>query len=190
MDEAQVASIVRRVIRKELIAALMGQVVSNTDQFRTVMQRFASEGEIPNLRNIQPYGFGSRAPAGTQAVVSPIGHDPSHLNVLGHFDSNRPTMNDGETILYDQFGHAIYLSSSKIQVGSKASANPAVLGDILQEFCDAICNAFLNAPQIGECAVGNVYLDPGVRTAIKNAQTEFVDTASTNFVSQKVFTER
>jgi len=55
---------------------------------------------------------------------------------------------------------------------------------------DGILNAILNAAQIGQCAVGPVALDPGIRSQLASLQSEYVDTASTNFLGQKNFVER
>lgn len=132
MNESDIIRLVRRVIRQELAPILLGSVVSNQDQNRTTIQHFATSSPIPKLRNIQPYGVASRAPPGTACLTIPIDGDPTHLNMVGHFDQSRPSMANGETILYDAFGHIVYLSDTKMQFGSKTSANPMMLGDIVQ----------------------------------------------------------
>lgn len=134
MTEYDVIRIVKQTLEQQLAPTLMALVTSNSDQFRSSVQRFPSDAGMNNLRNIQPFGVASRAPAGTQALTTPINYDPTQINIVGHFDSSRPSMNDGETILYDAHGHVVYLSESKMQFGSKASANPMVLGDLLQTF--------------------------------------------------------
>lgn len=139
MTEAQLMKFIRQVIREELAPILMGSVVSNQDQNRSTVQRFNSEGPIQNLRNVQPFGVSSRAPAKTPALIIPINGDPSHLNMVGHFDESRPTGADGETLLYDAFGHIIFMSETKIQVGSKTSAENMVLGKVFKnDFADPL----------------------------------------------------
>lgn len=190
MTESQILKLIKDTVRRELAPILMATLVSNESQNRSTVQRFQTEGAISNLRNIQSYGLASRAPAGTQALTVPVDGNATHLNMVGHFDENRPTMNDGETVLYDAYGHVIYLSQSKIQFGSKASANPMVLGDILQTLMDGILDAILNAPQLVQTPLGPGWLDPSIRSQLASLQSDFVDNADTNFLSKKAFTER
>ena len=190
MDESRIRALIREMMQQELAPILLASIVSNESNTRSTIKRFASDSPIQKVRNIQPFGVSSKAPVGTQAFIVPVNSDPTHLNMNGNFDEQKPDTADGETILYDAFGHRIYLSQSGLQFGSKSSANPMVLGDILQQFCDAICNALLQSPQVGFCAVGPVYLDPDIRSQVAQAQQDFVDDASTNFLSQKAFTER
>jgi hypothetical protein len=70
------------------------------------------------------------------------------------------------------------------------NSNPPVLGDVLQTFCTNVLNAFLNAAEIGSCAVGPVVLDPGIRTILNQELQNHVTTASTNFLSQNNFVDR
>ena len=132
MTESEIIQLVKRVVAEAIAPILMSTVTKNTDQFRTSVQRFPSDPGVNGLRNIQPFGLSSRAPAGTSALVVPVSGDASHLNVVGHFDANKPSENDGETILYNAFGQMVYLSDGKLQFGSKASANPMMLGDLVQ----------------------------------------------------------
>lgn len=191
MVDPEVIRQIKKIVREEMAKVLKATVTANQDALTVSVRRFASDSGMPGLKKIQPYGLSSRAPAGTPTVILPVDNNPSHLNTVGEIDPNRPNQNDGETILYDAYGHIVYLSQSKMQFGSKGSANPMVLGDILQEFEDQVWNAILNASQIGWAAGGiPVFLDPGIRSTITTAKENLVDEASTNFLSQKCFTER
>jgi hypothetical protein len=70
------------------------------------------------------------------------------------------------------------------------ATEPLVLGNVMKSFSDAWMNAILEAPQIGQCAVGPVFLDPDLAMSLAMIQNQYVDTASTNFLSQFAFTER
>ena len=132
MNESQLMSIIRRVVRQELSAVLLGKVTSNESQTRLSMQHFSTAAGLQNIRSIQPFGVSSRAPVGTPVVTAPVNHDHTHIISLGNFDENRPTTNDGETILYDAYGHIVYLSETKMQFGSKTSAENMVLGQVFK----------------------------------------------------------
>lgn len=134
MTEQEIVRLVRKTIMMELAPILMGSVVSNETQSRNTVQRVASEGTISNVRVVQPYGFSSRAPAGTTTTIVPVQHDPTNLMTIGNFDEQRTVTEDGEVALYNQFGQIIYLSDGKIQVGSKAADENLVLGKVFKQW--------------------------------------------------------
>lgn len=148
MTEGQVRGVIRKVIRQELAQILLGSTTANKDQFYSSVQRF-DETPIDNNRKILPFGISSRAPVGTQGLVVPVNGDPTHLVVVGDFDANRPTLNDGESMLYDQFGHVVYCSESKIQIGTKAAAENFVLGQVFKTFANNLLQAIAEHTHIG-----------------------------------------
>lgn len=182
MTESEIIQLVKRVVAETLAPILMSTVTKNQDQFKTNVQRFPSDPGVNSLRNIQPFGLGSRAPSGTSAIVIPVNGDASHLNVVGHFDSGRPTMNDGETILYDAHGHMVYLSESKMQFGSKASANPMMLGDLTQTLLSNFLELFI---QHSHAAPGYPPTNAADATTIKASPVD-----DGTLVSGKAFTEK
>lgn len=85
-----------------------------------------------------PYGIVSRAPAGTAQVTARQGDHPGNRLVLLHRDKNRPTLaNEGEVMLYDNFGNQIYLKNGEIQIGAGASKAAARAGDPVSVFPSA-----------------------------------------------------
>ena len=149
MTEAEMIRLVKRVVRQELAPILMGVISSNQDQNRSTVSRFDLDSQIPRLRNIQPYGVASRAPAGTECLTIPINADPTHINMVGHYDKSRPSMADGETILYDAYGHLVYLSETKMQFGSKASSENMILGQVFKTMMDTLLTAIENHTHVG-----------------------------------------
>lgn len=149
MNESEIRRLIKDAIREELAPVLMAFVTANATQLRSSVKNFATAGEISNLRSIQPFGFGSRAPVQTPALVIPIAGDPTHLVIAGHFDANRPSHNNGETVLYDNFGHIVYLSSTKMQFGSKASAENMVLGQVFKTMMDTLLEAIATHTHTG-----------------------------------------
>jgi phage gp45-like len=149
MTEAETIRMVRQIIRTELAAIFMGNVQSNESQTRSTAKRFSNEAPIGNMRSIQPYGISSRAPAQTQGLIVPVNGDPTHLLLLGHFDEARPVGADGETFLYNEFGQMVYLSNGKIQVGTKASAENLVLGQVFKTFMTNLLTQLQEETHIG-----------------------------------------
>ncbi len=149
MSDSDIIRLIKQTVTDMLAPILMGAVVSNDTQTRSTVQRFNSEAPIPGLRNIQPFGVSSKALPQTSALIIPIAGDPSHLNMVGHFDEAKPTGQDGETLLYDAYGHIIYLSQTKMQFGSKASAENMVLGQVFKTFMDNLLTQLQNETHIG-----------------------------------------
>lgn len=149
MTESDILRMISQVVKQELAAIRMATINSNQDQNRSTFQHFSSSSPIQNARNIQPFGISSRAPAGTSCLAIPIAYDPTHINVVGHFDESRPTGEDGETLLYNSFGQLIYLSDGKIQIGSKAAAENLVLGQVFKTFAANLLELIANHTHAG-----------------------------------------
>lgn len=182
MEEYDVIRIVRQVLMNELPPIVMGIVQANSDGARTTVTRFYSEPPRSNLRSIAPYGFASKAPPGTQAFIVPAGGDQTNLNVVGHFDPNRPPLGDGEVALYDAYGHALYLSRNKIQLGTEASSENLVLGQVLKTMLSALLDAVANHTHAG---IGAPPTNAAAFTSLKSSP---VDDGA--MLSNVAFTER
>ena len=191
MEEYELIPIIRQAIRQELAPILMGKIRSTDGTFRATAKRFTSESDLSNLRILHPYGLASRPKADTECVILPVFNDPTHLNVLTQHDSNRPQIQDGEVCLYGPDGQVIYMKSGgEIHQGSMAASEPVVLGNILKAFLEAVLNAFLQATEIVETPTGPGFLSPQIRTQLTQLMNQYMDTASTNILSQKNFVER
>ena len=109
-------------------------------------------------------------------------------------------------VLYGPDGQVVYMQAGgKILIGSKAAASPLVLGDILQAFCDqliSIVSGIVSDISTGPVAITTTPGNPAptypalvtaleARTAaLTSAKSQYVDTASSNFLSKDNFTER
>lgn len=190
MNDGEIISIIKSEIRKHMTMFFSGLVDSNTNMAESVTQLYGQQDTNVNIPNVRTFGIASRAPEGTIAAVAKTGMDPRSKIIIGHVDQKPPAMNAGETVLYDAYGHEIRIEQKAMKFGSANSNSPMVLGDVLQEYETEVLNAVLQAAQIGVCAVGPVFLDPGIRTKLTAAKLKFIDTASTNILSQLSFTER
>ena len=167
MTEGDVYQLFRKFMRQELAPIVMGQIVSNESDTRSTIQRFSNEAPRENIRNVQPFGLASKAPAGTSAFIVPAGFDPTNQNILGHFDeANKPVLNDGEVALYDAYGHVLYLSNGKIQLGSEASAENMVLGQVFKKFASDLLDAIANHTHPG---IGSPPSNMAKFTALKSS---------------------
>lgn len=191
MNESDVIRLIKQVIRKEMAQILMGTLVSNQDKFRSTAQRF-DESPTDQMRRIQPFGLSSRAPAKTPCLIVPVAGDPSHLNIVGDFDTNKPEVADGEALLYGADGQVIFMKTGgTIHQGTKTAASPVVLGDILQQALDSIIEHITQSTQIAFDSFGlPCILDPTVKVNLTTDKTNYVDDASTNILAQKNFVER
>lgn len=187
MTESEIRRLIRAEIREALAPIMMGFVVSNENVQRSTMKRTSMEGPTPNVRNIQPFGISSKAPPATEALFVPVNGDPTHVNMVGHFDKAKPEVTkDGETSLYDSFGHEVYLSENKMQFGSQASANPMMLGDVVQQLFSTLLELIASHNHIGNL---------GYPTGVPSNAAQFTELKASPvddgaIISDKCFTEK
>ncbi len=99
----------------------------------------------------------------------------------------------GHTITNSRQGKKNYVGSdTKVGLGriDVEPTEPLVLGNVLISALQALVNAFLTVPQIGQCSVGPVVLDGSVIAALNQFVSTYVTAPGSNIVSQIVFTER
>lgn len=149
MTESQVLALITQVVRSEISKIRLSTIVQNESQTRMQTKPNKTEGPIGKIRSVQPFGVSSRANPGTAVVQAPIGNDPTHVVTLGHFDENRPTGADGETLLYNAYGQLVYLSNGKIQIGTKAAAENLVLGQVFKTFASQVLQLIIDHKHIG-----------------------------------------
>ena len=205
MDPALVRFI-REEIKKSMNVVLTGQALLATEQDCSVVNLFPGMQPIEKIPVAHPYGFVSSAIDTTLAVTVRLGEHVGNRLVILHRDTNRPSdINTGETVMYSATGHQVRCELTGIKIGSKNASNPLVLGDILQNYLDAIYTSIqnlYNAVIAGTTALTTV---PGSPTApnpliattlttdlanLTTAKLQYSDTPATNFVSLVNMTER
>lgn len=192
MNEYEIPKLVRQIVREEMAPLLMGKVVSTQSKMRATAQRFSGENEIANQRILSSYGFASRPKPGVECLVAPVAGDATHLNVLTHFDANRPDIDEGEAILYGADGQVIFMKNGgTIHQGTKTANEPVVLGNVLKDFLQAYISQFIESPQLGlDSFALPIYLDIDILAQFLSQRLQYITTASTNIVGQKNFVER
>lgn len=141
MDHSEILSLLRREIRREINIILSGQAGTNTQFVETIENML---GGMPNIKDrpvMHPYGFVSRAPRGTISVVGRQGEHFGNRIILGHRDGNRPSLEEGETILYNQFGRAVKVLTNKILIGDDDSTENVVLGQVFKTMMSTVLEA-------------------------------------------------
>lgn len=136
MDSFTSSDLISR-IKKEIetssdviLSGQSGQTTRYTESINSMVAGYPTMEDKPVMH---PYGYSSRAPSGTVSIVAKQGNHPGNRVVLGHKDVNRPEINSGDVILYNQYGQEIYLEDGEIHIGKKTSNNPAVVGNELKE---------------------------------------------------------
>lgn len=71
---------------------------------------------IQDVEHIQQFGFTSHPPAGTEAIILPLGGASSHAIVIGteHSSYRIQALDSGEVAIYNQSGASITLKNGKI----------------------------------------------------------------------------
>lgn len=112
---------VRQEIARQLNVILSGVCESTRDvETESIGQLYPGMPTIENRPVMHPYGFASRAPAGTIEVVAKQGADPSNRIVIGHRDAKRPKdIDEGESAIYSKGGWAVTVKNDSVKIASK-----------------------------------------------------------------------
>jgi hypothetical protein len=191
MDNSEIRKMIQDEVKRQMNVIIHGAAGANDSQTETISQMFPGMTDIPARPVMHPYGFSSRATPGTIQVVGRVGEHIGNRMVLGHRDGKRPAdLQPGEVVLYNSTGQAFYIRQGKVQLGSGSSSEPMVLGNVLMKCLTDLMAAFTESPQVVQTAVGPGFLDPAVRQKLMTVLQTYIQTASTNVVSQLTFTER
>lgn len=192
MERWEIEKIIRDTVKQELATIMMATVTATASSQRATAQRYPGENAVPNQRIISPYGFASRPTDGTQCVTAPIAHDPTHLNIMGCHDIERPELEKGESAVYGSDGQLIHFKTGgTIHQGSKAADEPVVLGNVLVEFMTEILNEFIQRNPIAYDSFGlPVVWNPETLLKFQEWLIKYLQDDSTNIIGQKNFVER
>jgi hypothetical protein len=129
-------------------------------------------------------------------VASVDGHPDESFIIksITNSDEQIPQLaEDGSMVKYARAGKmAFFGSDTKIGLARPDinPSSPLVLGDVVLNALNALANAFLTAPQIGQSSAGPVTLDPSVVESLEEFQETYLTDQATNILSQIAFTER
>lgn len=194
------------MIRQEIKILLTAQTgVLNDSVSETIDNLYPGVGSLFGKPVMHPYGFTSRATPGTIQMVGKVGDHPGARVILGHLDKEPPKLDlVGESVMYDAYGHEVRLSALKIQVGSKSSDEPQVLGNVLKSFLtalvaqvDFIFDHLISGDVATVTSAGNPTAPGPVaplaviqKALLATQKAQYLTVPLTNIVSLKVFSER
>lgn len=194
MMDAEAVRFVRQEIERQLNVILTGSAGA-TDQFKeTISNQFPGMPDIPGRPVMHPYGLVSRAPQGTLSVTGRMGEHVGNRMVLGHRDKNRPSLAEGEVMLYNEFGQQMYvkngnviLNAKKVSLGSAAAAEPFVLGNVFQAMMETVLEAI--ATHTHASNVPSAPTSPPLNAAVFEAQ-KASPVADKVILSDEIFGEK
>lgn len=188
---------IRQAIREEIkhtMAVLLPGLVgkANTTQSESIDQPYIGMAEMPERPIMHPYGLVSRAPKGTTSIHGRMSGHASNRFVLGHMDNERKNIdcNQGEVVLYNQYGQQIRLENGKIALGKKVDEQ-AVLGNVLAEFIGKLIDELETGDLVITTTPGNPTApNPTAVARFEILRTQYLDTEATNILSQETYLER
>ena len=183
---------IRDEVKRLMDVLLPAKAGVTTAQSEDIKELFPQMPTIQTRPVMHPYGLSSRAPTDTRSIIGRVGEHTTARIILGHLDDERAnmTMNEGEVVLYNQYGQQIRLEENKINLGESAD-EAAVLGDTLVEMLGKVLDILI---------AGNflIVTGPGSPTApnptevlkLTQYKSQYLTTAATNILSQETFLER
>lgn len=134
MTDAELRKLIKSEIKGQLNILLFGQSQNSTGQTEDIQDLFPGMPGIVDRPVMHPFGFVSRAVAGTIQVIGRIGEHFGNRMVLGHRDKDRPTsLAEGECALYSVGKYQVRVLKDKIQLGKDGVYETAVVGEKLVE---------------------------------------------------------
>lgn len=149
MIQSEVRRFIQQEIRRQMNIVLSGKAGANDQFTETIDEMFPGMPGMLSRPVMHPYGLVSRAPMGTLSVTARQGDHTGNRLVLGHRDVNRPSLEEGEVQLYNEFGQAVYLKNGSVHLGEAGASNPAVLGDELKAFLSDLIQWLLTHTHVG-----------------------------------------
>jgi phage gp45-like len=183
---------IRDEVRRVLDVLLVAKAGETTAQTETIDELYPQMAKIAERPVMHPYGLVSRAKQTTKSVIGRVGEHTTSRIILGHMDADRDniSLNEGEVVLYNQYGQQIRLEDGKINLGEN-SDEPAVLGQQLVDFLTEIIDILIAGNLCLTTTAGNpTASNPTVAAQLNTFKSKYLTTASTNIVSQEVFLER
>lgn len=141
---------IRQLIDQRMNIILPGVSQNAQGRREDVANRFPGLPVITDRPVMSPWGFISRAPAGTPQVTGRMGADPRNVMVLGHMDLSPPSVDAGETAIYSstvvfkllkdklqllqqQSGFSLEATSTAVTGGQNTTQETLVAGETLVE---------------------------------------------------------
>lgn len=143
MIDAELRRYIEEKIKEHLNIILTAQTDSSKGKTETISNLFPGMPSIPDRPVMAPFGFSSKAPKGTKAMVGQHGDFKGNRVVLGHRDEDRPTgIDEGEAIMYSIGKYHVVCFKDKVQVGVEGDYETMVVGETLIKFLIAFLDEY------------------------------------------------
>ena len=192
MIEPEIQRLIRDEIRRSMNAIIMAECWAGEEKNSQTVRNMYGCGDLTTKFPVaSPYGFASRAPEKTLAVLGRLGEHPASRIILSHHDIAKPDLLDGEALLYNADGLQIRLEKEKIKIGGAEADEPLVLGNVLLEFLDKLMTLLATGDFLLCGAPGSPTApNPAKALDLNNWKQTYLTTASSNIVSQLSFSQR
>lgn len=192
MIEPEIQRLIRDEIRRSMNAIIMAECGADEEKNQQTVRNMYGCGSLTDKYPVaSPYGFASRAPEKTLAVLGRLGEHPASRIILSHHDIAKPDMLEGEAVLYNAAGQQIRLEKEKIKIGGASADEPLVLGKVLMEFLGKVIDMMVTGDFLLCGAPGSPTApNPAKALDLNNWKQTYLTTASTNIVSELSFTQR
>lgn len=194
MEQSDIIKTIRQEVAKALNVILAGVAGPNAIDSETIQNLFPGMPDIPTRPVMHPYGHVSRAANGTASIVAKMGDHVGNRIVIGHRDKARPSVDEGETMLYNSSGEQIYIkhgdiifTGPKIHIGSSAAAEPFVLGLVFQSFANQLLQLIEEHTHVTS-APGSATSPPINQTDFENLRQDPISNSA--ILSDKIFGEK
>lgn len=182
MIEAEVKRYIDQQIAQALNLITSGQTSKAAIHTEDIAALYPGLTTLTARPIMRPYGFVSRAPAGTISVTAQQGSHPGNKMTLGHRDKNAPSVDVGESRMYSLGGYNIVVKNGEIYLGKGEVLEHMVVGETIKEFLIALVTAivshthtFMYLPGPGPTPVPGITLVPDNAAAFTQAQADYLD---------------
>lgn len=189
----EVRKAIRQEIRQYMSIILNCSLQASTNEDQEIEQCYPGGPLTEKRPVVHPYGFVSRAPAGTLGVTARVGEHPGARIILGCRDSNRADidLDEGSVCLYDANGNQLTLDSVGVHLGSSEADNPVPLGNETKELLSAIVDAIITGDLVLTSSPGfPTSPNPTTVATFTELKSRLLDTAATNMLASKIFVEK
>ena len=143
MTRDEVRNIIWQELGRVLNVTMTGNSQNADGQTEQIQSMLIDASTSPAFPVAYPWGFASRTPDATAQLITQIGNSPLAKAIVSHFDPNRPSIAQGETVIYNQFGQQVYLKNGQILLGSMDASQPFILGDKGNTFFNDLLTAII-----------------------------------------------
>ena len=208
MLDSETQRYIRQEVQRHLNILIMASSDEATKNGAKVRDMYGSTPQTPEFPAMMPWGFAHRPPTGLQTVLGRIGEHPGARIILGHRDIDKPDLEEGEVILYNEngeqirlekekvvmqtkSGEAVRIEDGKVKLGGSTADQAVVLGTVLAELLGSLMDTLVTGDFLLCTSPGSPTApNPAKAAQITQWKAQYLTTAATNILSAVCFTQR